>query len=390
MTRVLYRGAEVFDGTRLGPGALLVEDGTIVAVLRQEAEAEGAAVTELASGTVEDLGGGILAPGFVDLQVNGGGGIMFNEAPTVATLRTMAAAHAALGTLTLLPTLITDTPEVTRAAVAAVAEAVAEGVPGIAGLHLEGPHLSLARKGAHDPSLIRPMEPEDLRFLLDTALAVPRLYLTVAPESVDNKCIFALSNAGVVVSLGHSDAGFSAARAAISAGAKAATHLFNAMSQLGNREPGLVGATLASGEVSAGLIADGLHVHPATLRVALKAKEGPGRLFLVTDAMAPAGTALQSFQLNGREIRRADGRLTLADGTLAGADLDMARALRVITREAGAAREHALAMATSIPAEVAGLANRCGAFAAGRSADFVHLSEGLELLSVWRGGVRLS
>lgn len=382
MPGTLYLGAEVFDGEGLAPGGLLVEDGHVAAVLRPEEPARGAAVV--------DLGGGLVAPGFVDIQVNGGGGVMFNDAPEVATLRRMADAHARLGTLTILPTLITDTPEVTRAAIEAVAQAVAEGLPGIAGLHLEGPHLSLARKGAHDPGLIRPMGGDDLRFLLDAARSVPRLLLTIAPESVDNEQILALSDAGVIVSLGHTDAGFATCRAAFDAGARVATHLFNAMSPLGNREPGLVGAVLASGAVSAGIIADGIHVHPASLRVALAAKAGPGSLFLVTDAMAPAGTDMRSFRLNGREIRRENGRLTLADGTLAGADLDMTRALRVITRDAGLALDRALAMATSVPARVAGLGDRSGALAPGRPADFVHLSDGLELRGVWQRGVRLA
>jgi N-acetylglucosamine-6-phosphate deacetylase len=382
MPGTLYLGAEVFDGEGLAPGGLLVEDGHVAAVLRPEEPARGAAVV--------DLGGGLVAPGFVDIQVNGGGGVMFNDAPEVATLRRMADAHARLGTLTILPTLITDTPEVTRAAIAAVAQAVAEGLPGIAGLHLEGPHLSLARKGAHDPDLIRPMGGDDLRFLLDAARSVPRLLLTIAPESVDKEQISALSDAGVIVSLGHTDAGFATCRAAFDAGARVATHLFNAMSPLGNREPGLVGAVLASGAVSAGIIADGIHVHPASLRVALAAKAGPGSLFLVTDAMAPAGTDMRSFRLNGREIRRENGRLTLTDGTLAGADLDMTRALRVITRDAGLALDRALAMATSVPARVAGLGDRSGALAPGRQADFVHLSDGLELRGVWQRGVRLA
>lgn len=382
MPRTLYRGARIFDGAGLGAGALLVEGGQVAAILPPEATAPGAAE--------ETLAGGILAPGFVDLQVNGGGGVMFNDAPDVATLERIAEAHARLGALTILPTLITDTPAVTRAAVEAVAAAVARGVPGIAGLHLEGPHLSLARKGAHDPALIRPMTDEDLRFLLDAARRLPRLFLTIAPESVDNAQISALSAGGVVVSLGHTDAGFDACRGAIAAGARAVTHLFNAMSQFGSRAPGLVGAALASDAVSAGLIADGVHVHPAAIRVALAAKAGPGGLFLVSDAMAPAGTDLRSFRLNGREIRREGGRLTLADGTLAGADLDLAQALRVVTCDAGLALDRALAMATSVPAQVAGFSDRCGALRAGRAADFVHLSDSLQLLGVWRGGRRLA
>lgn len=382
MPGILYIGADVFDGAKTGPGGLLVEDGRVAALLRPGEPAPGAKVV--------DLGGGLVAPGFVDLQVNGGGGVMFNDAPDVATLRRMAEAHGRLGSVTILPTLITDRPGATRAAVAAVARAVEEGVPGIAGLHLEGPHLSHARKGAHDPALIRPMDGDDLRFLLDAVRRVPRLLLTIAPESVDNQQIYTLSEGGVVVSLGHTDAGFEACRAAIAAGARVATHLFNAMSPLGTREPGLVGAALASGAVSAGVIADGIHVHPATLRTALSAKTGPGGLFLVTDAMAPAGTDIRSFRLNGREIRRENGRLTLTDGTLAGADLDMAGALRVITRDAGLALDRALAMATSVPAHVAGLADRSGTLAPGRQADFVHLSDGLELRGVWQRGVRLA
>ncbi len=382
IARTLFRGADIFDGDRLGPGSLLLEGGRIAAILSADAVVPGASTVE--------LGGGTLAPGFVDLQVNGGGGVMFNDAPDVATLARIAGAHARLGTLALLPTLITDTPGITRAAVEAVAQAVAEGVPGIAGLHLEGPHLSLARKGAHDPSLIRPMTGDDLQFLLDAARRLPRLLVTIAPESVDAEQISVMTSAGIMVSLGHTDAGFDACRAGFAAGARVVTHLFNAMSQLGNREPGLVGAALATGGVSAGLIADGIHVHAATIRAALAAKAGPGGLFLVTDAMAPAGTEMQAFRLNGREIRRAGGRLTLADGTLAGADLDMARALAVLTRDVGVALDRALAMATSVPARVLGLGDRHGRLAPGLPADFVHLGPDLSLASVWRGGERLA
>ncbi|WP_413871065.1 N-acetylglucosamine-6-phosphate deacetylase [Albidovulum sp.] len=383
MARTLFRGADIFDGDRLGPGSLLVEGGRIAAILPADTAAPDRA------GSVE-LGGGTLCPGFVDLQANGGGGVMFNDTPDVATLARIAGAHARLGTLTLLPTLVTDMPEITRAAVDAVSEAVARGVPGIAGLHLEGPHLSLARKGAHDPSLIRPMTGDDLGFLLEAARKLPRLLVTIAPESVATEQISEMAKAGIVVSLGHTDAGFDACRAAFAAGARVVTHLFNAMSQLGNREPGLVGAALVTGGVSAGLIADGIHVHPAAIRTALAAKAGPGGLFLVTDAMAPAGTGMRAFRLNGREIRREAGRLTLADGTLAGADLDMARALAVLTRDVGVAFDRALAMATSGPARILGRGDRHGKLAPGRAADFVHLAPDLSLASVWRGGERLA
>lgn len=378
---MLLTGARVFDGDGLGPGSVLVEAGRITAIVPADARVTDAEIVE--------LDGGILAPGFVDLQINGGGGLMLNDSPDVATVAVMAAANAGLGATTILPTLITDTPEVTRRAVDAVADAVAKGVPGIAGLHLEGPHLSLARKGAHDPALIRPMTESDLGFLVGAAARLPRLLVTLATESVTPEQIARLAAAGIVVSLGHSDCSHDAACTAIAAGARVATHLFNAMSQLGNREPGLVGTVLDDGRISAGLIADALHVHPASIRAALAAKRGPGEIFLVTDAMAPAGTDMAEFTLNGRLIRRENGRLTLADGTLAGADLDFPRALRVLRDDVGVPLDRALRMATLAPARVIGLDDRCGRIAAGRAADMVHLGDGLELRAVWQGGAPL-
>ncbi|HQU67591.1 MAG TPA: N-acetylglucosamine-6-phosphate deacetylase [Albidovulum sp.] len=374
-------GARIFDGENLGPGDLLIEGGEVAALLPAGSAVPGAEVLRLS--------GGIFSPGFVDLQINGGGGLMLNDRPELATVEMMAAANAGLGALTILPTLITDTPEVTRRAVEAVAGAVAKGVPGIAGLHLEGPHLSLARKGAHDPALIRPMAEADLGFLQNVARRLPRLLVTLAPESVTPDQIARLAGAGIIVSLGHSDCSYDAARAAIASGAHVATHLFNAMSPLGNREPGLVGAVLDDGRISAGLIADAVHVHPAAIRSALAAKRGPGEIFLVTDAMAPAGTDLASFTLNGRTIRREDGRLTLADGTLAGADLDFPRALRVLRDAVGVPLDQTLRMATLAPARVIGLQDRCGRIGVGRRADLVHLSDGLELQGIWQGGQAL-
>lgn len=371
-----FASDSIFDGTDLHPGVLVVQDGLVA----------GLAAEPPPGAMVHHLGPGILAPGFVDLQVNGGDGVMLNDAPEVATLRRMAEAHGRLGTTALFPTLITDRPEATRAAIAAALAARAEGVPGIAGLHLEGPHLSVARKGAHDPALIRPMTDDDLGLLCDTAGKLP-LMVTVAPETVPPSQIAALAAAGAIVALGHSDAPFDLARSAIAAGARVVTHLFNAMSQLGNREPGLVGAALTEGAVSCGLIADAIHVHPAAIRVALAAKAGPGEVFLVTDAMAPAGSTIDRFTLNGRTILRRGGRLTLADGTLAGADLSMAQALAVMTGPVGLHLPRALAMATSGPARVAGIA--AGRLTPGAPADFVHLTPGLALHGVWRGGRRL-
>ena len=366
---ITFRNGRIFDGTRLwGWHAIRFEYGR-AAAFGPEAEIED-------KGEVVDLDGDFLSPGYVDLQVNGGGGIMFNDDPSVDTLRRIATAHRGLGVTHLLPTLITDTPELTRAAIAAATEATRLGVPGIAGLHLEGPHLSIARKGAHDPALIRPMEQTDLDALLAAARDLPVLKVTVAPENVTVEQVAALAEAGVLVSLGHTDAGFDTCCRYIAAGARCATHLFNAMSQLGNREPGLVGAVLAKGEISAGLIADTVHVHPETIRAACSAKTGPGRIFLVSDAMAVAGTDETGFELNGRRITRRDGILTLEDGTLAGADLDLTTAIRVLVTKVGDGLEQAFHAATSVPAAMIGM-SLADWPTQGRLADTIRISSDL-------------
>lgn len=344
---VTFRNGRIFDGTRLLDGHAIRFDNGHVATLGPEADVP-------VAGLEVDLDGDILSPGYVDLQVNGGDGVMFNDDPSVDTLRRIASAHRRLGTTSLLPTLITDDPDKTNAAIAAAQAAISDDVPGIVGLHLEGPHLSIARKGAHDADLIRPMTAGDLDSLLAAAAALPVLKVTVAPENVSQAQVEALCKAGVIVSLGHTDADFDTCCRYIDAGARCVTHLFNAMSQLRNREPGLVGATLANGAVSCGLIADAIHVHPEVMRVTWAAKKGPGRVFLVSDAMAVAGSTLTEFELGGRRIQRNKGRLTLADGTLAGADLDLTTAIRTIVNRVGVPLTDALQAATSVPAAIIG------------------------------------
>ncbi len=379
-----FVGAEIFDGMSRHSGhALIVDAGRVAGIVPENQVPPGA--------LVEPVQGGVLAPGFVDVQVNGGGGVMFNDDQSVATLRTMAEAHARLGATSILPTLITDTPACTARAVHAVEAAIAEHVPGIVGLHLEGPHLSQARKGAHDSNLIRPMDEGDLTLLLDAARRLPVLKVTLAPETVTPCQIACLADSGILVSLGHSDASFDACQSATTAGARCVTHLFNAMSPLGSREPGLVGAALTIGDLSAGLIADGVHVHPQTVRAAMAAKAGPGAIFLVSDAMAVAGSTRTEFHLNNRLIRREQGRLTLEDGTLAGADLDLPTAVRNIIQWCAADADHALAMATSIPANLHPGFGQIGTLAEGAPADFVHLAEpDYTLANVWRSGTRIA
>lgn len=379
MSRTAFAGAAIFDGERMHrSAALVVEEGRVARIL-PEAEAAGA----------QHLDGGVLAPGFVDLQVNGGDGVMLDGRAGVEGIARICAAHGRLGTLGLLPTLITDTPEATRSVIEAGVEAARAGVPGFLGLHLEGPHLDPRRKGAHDPVLIRPMGEADLAVLLDAAARLPALMVTLASEAASLGQIARLASAGVRVSLGHSDCGMAAARAAFGAGARLVTHLYNAMSPLGHREPGLVGAALDEGTVAAGIIADGVHVAPEALRIALAAKRGPGRLFVVTDAMAVAGTDLAEFTLGGRRILRRDGQLTLEDGTLAGADCDMARAIGFLTGPVGLDPAAALAMTGRIPAQVLGLRDGRGSLRPGAPADFVHLRTDWTLAAVWRGGQAL-
>ena len=380
MSRSVFVGAVVFDGAELrADAAVVVEDGRVAAVLPASGAPDVAVVR---------LEGGVLAPGFVDLQVNGGDGIMLDAHSGVEGIARICAAHARLGTTGLLPTLITDTREATRAVIEAGVEAARAEVPGFLGLHLEGPHLDPRRRGAHDPALIRPMGDADLAILCDAARRLPALMVTLAPASASPERIAALAAAGAIVSLGHSDCTLEEARIGFAAGARAVTHLFNAMSPLGHREPGLVGAALDDGRASPGLIADGVHVAPEALRIALAAKRGPGRVFLVTDAMAVAGTGLTEFTLGGRRILREGGRLTLEDGTLAGADCDFPLCLRFLTREVGVPLAEALRMATAAPAEVLGRRD-IGRLAPGARADFVHLDDALRLSGVWRGGERL-
>ncbi|KAB1088985.1 N-acetylglucosamine-6-phosphate deacetylase [Neorhizobium galegae] len=380
-TRKAITGARIFDGTFWHEDAALIfADGRIEAIQSTSGLPEG--IERI------DAGGGLIVPGFIDLQVNGGGGVLLNEEPTLAGLRQICAAHAKFGTTALLPTLITDTYEITSRTVEAGKQAKAEGVPGFLGLHLEGPHLSVARKGAHDPQLIRPMEEKDIALMLSCKGVFDAMMITIAPENVTVEQAARLAQAGFMVSLGHTDTTYETARAYAEAGARTVTHLFNAMSPLGHRQPGVVGAALDIGSLYVGIIADGIHVHPAAMGVALRAKNGPGKIFIVTDAMSTIGTDMKSFTLNGREILRQDGRLTLADGTLAGADIDMISSVRFAHEALDLPVGEALRMASTYPAEAAYLADRKGALKPGFDADFVLLTDELGMKSTWISGVK--
>lgn len=375
-------GARIFDSaTWHDDAALLIEFGYVAGIVpASEIPANAERVT---------LDGGMIVPGFIDLQVNGGGGILFNNDTSLDAIRTICAAHAQFGTTALLPTLITDTAEVNEKAIAAGLAAEAARVPGFIGLHLEGPHLSLARKGTHDPALIRPIDDSDLARLKRAAETLPNLICTVAAETATPQQIAVLSEAGAVVSIGHSDADYATAMAAFEAGATMSTHLFNAMSQMGNREPGVVGATLDNPKAFAGLIADGIHVHPASIGGALRAKRGPGKIFLVTDAMSQTGTDIQTLTLNGRTITRADGALRLADGTLAGADLDMIDAVNFMVDTIGLGFDEVLRMASLYPAEAMGIEATYGTLQRGAVGSFAHLSDDRQVKATWIDGAEV-
>ncbi|WP_353739213.1 N-acetylglucosamine-6-phosphate deacetylase [Sphingomonas sp. NIBR02145] len=331
-----------------------------------------------------DLAGHTLLPGFIDTQVNGGGGRLFNDDPSVETLRIIAGTHRRYGTTGLLPTLISDDLSVIEAAIQAVDAAIEAGGPGILGIHIEGPFLNPVRRGIHSESKIQPLQ-DGFLALLESARH-GRTLVTLAPEAATPDQVARLVAAGVIVSAGHSDAPYETVRAALDNGATGFTHIFNAMSPLTSRAPGMVGAALEAPDAYAGIIADGHHLHPATLRVALRAK-GPDHLMLVTDAMPSVGSDEDHFLIHGREIHRDGDRLVGADGTLAGSTLTMAGAVKGMMEQGRVPLEVASRMASATPAAFLGLAGQLGHIAPGYRADLVLLDDTLDLQRSWISGL---
>jgi N-acetylglucosamine-6-phosphate deacetylase len=328
--------------------------------------------------------GAVLAPGFIDAQVNGGGGVLLNDKPTIEAIGRIASAHRRFGTTALLPTLISDRRDVMRRAIRAVADAIEAGMPGVVGIHLEGPFLNPERKGVHPQNHLVPVEAGDAELV--SALGSRGVTLvTLAPERVPPGFVADLVRRGVVVSAGHTDGRAADILAALDEGLSGFTHLYNAMSPLASREPGAVGTALADARAFAGIIADGHHVADLSLLAAFRAK-GPERLMLVTDAMSPVGTTMTRFTLFGREIRVESGRCATADGTLAGAVLDMAGAVRHAVRRLGIELGDALRMASLTPATFLGLDRERGRIAPGFRADLMALDADLRVLATWIGG----
>lgn len=368
-------GARIFDGSHMLDGrAVVIENGRILAVPRE---------SDLGTGIERRRVEGLLAPGFIDVQVNGGGGALYNDVRTVEGIRTIARAHRAYGTVGLLPTFITDTREAMAEAVEAMRAALAEKVPGVLGIHLEGPFISPERKGVHNPAFMRPMEDEDIAIM--TSLAEGRTVVTLAPERNSMEAIARLASAGVLVCAGHTAGDYDTVMEAIRHGLRGFTHLYNAMPPLTGRDPGPVGAALDSRDTWCGLIVDGHHVSDAALRAAIAAK-GTERMMLVTDAMSVTGTDLAGFDLHGRRIYRKDGRLTTEDGTLAGSDLDMASAVRNSVNRLGLALPDVLRMASLVPAAFLKLDHELGRIAPGYRASLVLLDDALQVQETWIDG----
>lgn len=355
--------------------AVLMQDGLIADLVAVEALP--------ADAIRHDLDGAALVPGFIDAQVNGGGGVLFNNDTSVEAIRAIAQAHRRFGTTGLLPTLISDDAEVMARAVEATREAIAQGVPGVLGLHLEGPYLAPARKGTHDAGKFRVPDADEIA--MATSLDNGVTLLTLAPEQVPADTIRAMVARGAIVVAGHTAGTYEQIRAGIDAGVSGFTHLYNAMSPLQGREPGAVGAALEDDGCWCGVIADGVHVHPASLRVALAAKPR-GKVFLVTDAMPMVGSDDPAFDLYGETITAVDGVVRNAAGSLAGSALDMATAVRNSVRLVGVPLEEAARMASTYPAEFLGLGDTHGRIAPGYRADLVALDADLQVTGTWIGG----
>ncbi len=330
-----------------------------------------------------DLAGAYLLPGFIDCQVNGGGGVLFNNDPDIEALRRIGQAHRRFGTTGYLPTLISDDAAVMRRAIAAVREAIEQRMPGVLGIHLEGPYLAPARKGTHDAGKFRTTDAQEIE--LATSLDNGCTLITLAPEQVPATDIRALVARGAIVAAGHTAGTYEQIRAGLDAGVRGFTHLYNAMSALQGREPGAVGAALEDRDSWCGIIVDGVHVHPASLRVALAAKPR-GKVFLVTDAMPPVGADDPSYALYGEIITARDGVVRNAAGALAGSALDMITAVRNAMSMLGISLEEAARMASTYPAAFLGLGRTHGRIAAGYRADLVALDAGLDVVATWIGG----
>ena len=370
MTQLRFHTPRLFDGQHFVDDQVLTITNGVISAIDSDIS------------HVDIKAEGLVVPGFIDLQVNGGGGVLFNDSPSLDKLKTIIAAHTKFGTTAMMPTLITDKIEVMVQAADAMAEAIREKVPGILGIHFEGPHLSLAKKGTHCAELIRPISEAEWQVL--SRKDIGQVMVTIAPETVSTPDIARMVTLGIKVSLGHTNADFITAQKAIDAGATGFTHLFNAMSPLQGREPGVVGCALLNDNTQAGLIVDGHHVDYASCQLAIKAKPAGG-IFLVTDAMPPVGTDIKEFPLYDKTVYVENGKLTSSTGELAGSSLDMATAVKNTHLELNVPLEEALRMASLYPAQYLYRQQNVlrGQLKVGQYADFVMLNDNLSVNETW-------
>ena len=380
MTVALVNGRVLGDAGILRGRAVLLEGGRIVDIVANDD-------SRCTHATRHDLRGQLLLPGFLDTQVNGGGGVLFNSEPTVEAIREIGHAHRRFGTTGFLPTLISDDLHVVALGLAAVRAAIDTGVPGVLGIHIEGPYLNVARKGVHNSAKLRGLDEGAIGLL--TSLRGGKTLVTLAPEMTTPDLIAKLREAGVVVSAGHSNATYHEIRTALQHGLTGFTHLFNAMSQITGREPGVVGAALDDQDSWCGIIVDGRHVDPTVLRIALRCKRHD-RFMLVTDAMPSVGVTEKSFTLQGRTISVADGVLVDEDGTLAGSDADMATTVRNAVDLLGLDLPEAARMASQYPAEFLGLGGELGRIAPGYRANLVLVDDRVDVKETWIDGRTLA
>ena len=370
----VYIADRLFDGQQMHKNVPVTVDGDVFEGLHTSA------------GATEVRLKGTIVPGYIDVQVNGGGGALLNGDPTIDAIHRIFAAHSKFGTTGMMPTLITGDYEGMERAADAIAAAIRHGSKGIIGVHFEGPHLSPAKRGTHTASYIRPISDDEMAIYARDDLGVKMV--TVAPDMVAPEQIKELVNYGVIVSLGHSGADYDTARAALDAGATGFTHVFNAMSPFEGRKPNMVGAALLDPDSWCGIIIDNLHVHPVSARLAIQAK-AKGKMMLVTDAMPPVGSDETEFVLLGEKVTRQGDALRAGEGQLAGSILDMEGAVRNTVESVGLELEEALRMASLYPAEFLGISDRVGTIEAGKQADFLLLDDNLKVQSSWVGGSRL-
>ncbi|ALO33968.1 N-acetylglucosamine-6-phosphate deacetylase [Colwellia sp. MT41] len=371
-----------FHAKRLFDGHAFLDDQVLTIVAGK--------ITDIDQNTskVDVTAKGLVVPGYIDLQVNGGGGALFNDSPSVDKLKIIMAAHARFGTTAMMPTLISDKIEVMQQAADAIAQAISTGVAGILGIHFEGPHLSIEKKGTHCADYIRGLSSAEWQVL--SRQDIGQVIVTLAPETVSTDDIKRMVKLGIKVCLGHSNADYQTTQQAIDAGASGFTHLFNAMSPLQGREPGVVGAALLNNNTSCGLIVDGFHVDYASCKLAIQAKPR-GKIFLVTDAMPPVGTTLTQFALYDRTVYVDNGKLTSTTGELAGSSLDMASAVKNTHQGLGIPLDEALRMGSLYPAQYL-YQNQAvirGELMPGKQADMVVLNDDLSVKETWISGQKI-